>query len=261
MRTFRNPFFNWLAEHPVAASFALVGLCILLLAVLPILLYLLPIRKVPLVYNVRNLQNRWKTTLATALAFTLVTALLTFMLSFVKGMDRLTESSGHPGNVLVLSDGATDEAFSNLPPFSAQLLPADLQKEIVTVQADPNDAESRKFLISQEVYVVVMYMVPNAAAGSRARRFVQLRGMDDIQVAALVHDVKLAHGDWPNAAGVRQLEGTDTAKEIVIGSGVARHLRQRRRQGNAHARRHRHPRTRQMGRLRRHGGRDQHVWI
>jgi len=46
--------------------------------------------------------------------------------------------------------------------------------------------------------------------------------MNDIEVAAAVHEVRLAHGDWPNAAGVRQLEGDETAKEIVIGSGVAR---------------------------------------
>src|SRR5438105_2492915 len=105
MRTFRNPFLNWLVEHPGLAMFALVGLTLLLLTVLPILLYLLPIRKVPIVYNLRNLQNRWKTTIVTALAFTLVTGLLTFMLTFVKGMDRLIESSGNPDNIMILSDG------------------------------------------------------------------------------------------------------------------------------------------------------------
>src|SRR4029077_19465829 len=101
MRAFRNPFLNWIAEHPVGAGFALIGVLLLLLTILPILLYLTPIRKVPLVYNIRNLQNRWKTTLVTALAFTLVTGLLTFMLSFVKGMDRLIENSGDPANVMV----------------------------------------------------------------------------------------------------------------------------------------------------------------
>src|SRR5438132_10672022 len=70
--------------------------------------------KVPLRYNVRNLAVRWKTTLMTGLAFTLVVGLLTVMLAFVNGMRRLTENSGHPENVVVLSEGATDEAFSNL---------------------------------------------------------------------------------------------------------------------------------------------------
>src|SRR5438105_12899787 len=71
-----------------------------------------PVPKVPLSYNVRSLSLRWKTTVMTALAFTLVTALLIVMLAFVNGMNRLTEGSGQPGNVLVLSDGATDEVMS-----------------------------------------------------------------------------------------------------------------------------------------------------
>src|SRR5262245_55269803 len=70
--------------------------------------------RVPLGYNIRNLIVRWRVTLLTALAFTLVIGLLTVMMAFVNGMYRLTESSGQPGNVIVLSDGATDELFSNL---------------------------------------------------------------------------------------------------------------------------------------------------
>jgi ABC-type lipoprotein release transport system permease subunit len=209
-----------MAAHPILTAFGLVGLVIIVL----MLLYLLPIRKVPLRYNLRNLQNRWMTTLVTALAFTLVTGLLTGMLAFVKGMDRLIESSGHPGNVLVLSDGATDEAFSNLPSFVAQMLPSHLQKEIVTVQSDASDPTSKTFLVSQEVYIVVMYMIPNPDPGARQRRFVQMRGMSDMGVASLVHEVKLAKGEWPSASGVRDLGGGDTALEVVVGAGVARTL-------------------------------------
>ncbi|MBI2808502.1 MAG: ABC transporter permease [Planctomycetes bacterium] len=215
MRTLRNPFLNWLVEHPTAAGFAVVGAGIVLLALLPILLYVLPIRKVPLRYNLRNLQNRWKTTLVTALAFTFVTGLLTGMLSFVRGMDRLTESSGHPGNVIVLSDGATDEAFSNLPPMAVEQLPRDLQREV-------QKTEDGQWLFSKEVYVIVMYMIPNPSAGGRERRFVQMRGLDNIPVAAAVHDVKLAVGDWPREPFVRKVDGFGNAKEIVIGHGVAR---------------------------------------
>src|SRR2546421_1033845 len=72
------------------------------------------VRRVPFSYNLRNLLVRWKTTLLTALAFTLVVALMTVMLAFVNGMYRLTQGSGQPGNVMVLSDGATAQAFSNL---------------------------------------------------------------------------------------------------------------------------------------------------
>jgi putative ABC transport system permease protein len=209
MRTFRNPFLNWIAEHPGLAGLALVGLVLIVLTILPILLYLTPIRKVPLVYNIRNLQNRWKTTLVTALAFTLVTGLLTFMLSFVKGMDRLIDSSGGPDNVMVLSDGATDEAFSNLPDYDVKLLPGDLQREVL--------------LFSKEVYVVVMYMIPNPPPGSRPRRFVQMRGLDNMEVAAEIHGVKLMEGHkFVSGAGAKEIGDNQFAKEIVIGHGIAR---------------------------------------
>src|SRR5215468_6779183 len=85
-----------------------------LAGVLVFLILLIVISKVPLGYNIRNLFVRWPITLLTALAFTLVVGLLTVMLAFVNGMSRLTEGSGHPGNVMILSDGATDELFSNL---------------------------------------------------------------------------------------------------------------------------------------------------
>jgi putative ABC transport system permease protein len=206
MRTFRNPFLNAIAENPGTTTFAALAI----LAMVPVGIYMLSPHKVPLRYNLRNLQNRWKTTLITALAFTLVIALLTFMLSFVKGMDRLIESSGNPGNIIVLSDGATDEAFSNLPDYSVEKLPADLQAEVV--------------LFAKEVYVVVMYMIPNATAGGRSRRFVQLRGLDNIRVAAEIHGVTLGSGEWPSDIAVRKIGANeaDNAKEIAVGHGVAR---------------------------------------
>src|SRR5215467_10546964 len=67
--------------------------------------------RVPLSYNFRNLVVRWRTTLLTALAFTLVVGLMTVMLAFVNGMYALTKGSAVAGNVIVLADGATDEVF------------------------------------------------------------------------------------------------------------------------------------------------------
>src|SRR5579863_364672 len=121
---------TWISAHPGQASVAGALLVVLLLACVPLVLSALPIRRVPLRYNLRNLQIRWRTTLVTGLAFTFVTALLTIMLSFVTGMNRLTDGSGHPGNVVVLSDGATDEAFSKLSYMSTEELPDKLQRMI-----------------------------------------------------------------------------------------------------------------------------------
>ena len=213
MRTFRNPLLNWLAEHPGVLGWILFAL----LLALPIFLYFLPIRKVPLRYNLRNLQARWITTLVTALVFTAVTGLLMTMLAFVKGMERLTEGTGDERNVVVLVDGATDEVFSNLVPFSVKLLPDELQHEVQYSQLYADEP-----LAVQEVYVLVTYMIPNPIPGGQQRRFVQMRGIDKPAVAAEIHGLELAHGDWPSSAGVHKLDDGDTAPEIVLGNGVAR---------------------------------------
>ncbi len=213
MRTFRNPLLNWLAEHPGVIGWTVFAL----LLALPLFLYLLPIRKVPLRYNLRNLQARWITTLVTALVFTAVTGLLITMLAFVKGMERLTEGTGDERNVVVLADGATDEVFSNLVPFSVKLLPDELQREVQNSQLYADEP-----LAVQEVYVLVTYLIPNPIPGGQQRRFVQMRGIDKPAIAAELHGIELAHGDWPSAAGVRKLDDGDTAPEIVLGNGVAR---------------------------------------
>ena len=89
-------------------------LLILLGISLGLVLLLLVINRVPLSYTLRNLSLRWRTTLMTALAFTMVVGLMVVMLAFTTGMQRMTEGSGQPGNVVILAEGAIDEAFSNL---------------------------------------------------------------------------------------------------------------------------------------------------
>src|SRR6185503_9506614 len=85
---------------------------VLLLIYATDLLFLFFIVKVPIQYNLRNLVVRWRTTVLTGLAFTVVVALMTVMLAFLVGLNHMTSSSGVPGNVFVLSEGSTDELFS-----------------------------------------------------------------------------------------------------------------------------------------------------
>jgi putative ABC transport system permease protein len=175
--------------------------------------------KVPLKYNVRNLVVRWPTTLLTAFAFTLVIALLTVMLAFVNGMYRLTAGSGHPGNVMVLADGATDELFSNLS-----------YGDIGDVERSPlvlHDEHGRA-LSSAETYIVVNQPIPGAKAGGRQRRFVQVRGIDDPVMAGQVHGLPLHEGGaWFSPAGVDTVREGDRAEPViqaVLGEGIAREL-------------------------------------
>jgi ABC-type antimicrobial peptide transport system permease subunit len=180
-----------------------------------LLLALAVLGKVPLKYNVRNLLVRWKTTLLTALAFTLVVALMTVMMAFVNGMYRLTEGSGQPGNVVVLSDGSTDEAFSNL---------AFRDCSDVEWHADVLRDSAGRPLASWEVYLIINQPVEGHAAG-RKKRFLQVRGLDDPARAGVVHGLELHEGGaWFSPAGVQPLGSGRPAIQAVLGEGIAREL-------------------------------------
>ncbi|MCA9268479.1 MAG: ABC transporter permease [Planctomycetales bacterium] len=174
---------------------------------------------IPISYNVRNLLVRWPATLMTAAAFTMVIGLLVVMLAFVNGMAKLTESSGRADNLIILSEGATDESFSNLG-----------YSDTGDIENDPHvlrDGDTR--LVSKETYFVVNQPIDNAAPGRPKRRFLQLRGVDDPQISGRVHDLKLvAGGAWFSPAGVRALPGAAPgaapAIEVVVGSGIAGEL-------------------------------------
>src|SRR6516164_3084207 len=141
-----------------------VGFFLLLFVALAI------VGKVPLKYNLRNLVVRWPITLLTVIVFLVVAVLLTIMMAFVNGMYRLTEGSAQPGNVVVLSDGATDELFSNLGYGDT----SDLERDPPNIQHD----EQGRPLASWELYLVVNQPVPDSSPvfkGGRRRRFLQLR--------------------------------------------------------------------------------------
>jgi ABC-type lipoprotein release transport system permease subunit len=171
-----------------------------------LLLALLAFGRVPLTYNLRNLIVRWKTTVITGLAFTLVIGVLVVMLAFINGMDRMCLGTGNPGNVLIMSDGANDELVSTIPKdVRVETLPSWLQDQIAK--------EGKNFLASYEVYVVTSQPRPNALErGGPQNRFVQMRGIKDPAIAARIHDVHLKDGRWFKLTG---------EPEVVLGEGIA----------------------------------------
>ncbi len=179
-------------------------------------------RGIPLRYNTRNLSARWLTTLLTAFAFFVVIGLFTAMLGFVNGMYRLTLGSGQPGNVIILSERATDEVVSNLSP--ADIGDLEMQPGILQENGRP--------LASRETYMVINQPIPRASGRRSTRRFVQVRGVDDPQLSGGVHNLSLLPGgSWFSDAGVREAAGaTSSAQEgrsvieAVLGEGVAREL-------------------------------------
>jgi ABC-type lipoprotein release transport system permease subunit len=201
----------------------------------------IPGPNVPLNYNLRNIRQRWLTTLFTAVAFTMVIGPLVFMMAFVNGMNTLTENSGRPGNVMLLKSGSTDESFSDLPSTADVLrLPSDTRNQILK----NNKGE---WLATKEVYLIVNQPIPNAPPSGKQRRFVQMRGIDNPVIAAQVHGIVLQEGRWFSQQGVQSLPSTagtvdpldlersrlaaafglavpppnDRAIEVVIGAGIA----------------------------------------
>jgi putative ABC transport system permease protein len=188
------------------------------------LVILLFIGKVPLAYNLRNVRVRWKTNVMTAFAFAAVIGLLTFLLAFVNGMNNLTENTGVPGNVFVLSDGSTDELFSNLgygdlDNVERVLVDLDekdrpLKTPVRVKQVEQNGKPVT--LASRETYYAINQPIPNS--DPPRRRFVQLRSLENAFVAAAVHNIELyPGGQWFGSSGVND----KSQIQCVLGEGVA----------------------------------------
>ncbi|HYH66385.1 MAG TPA: ABC transporter permease [Urbifossiella sp.] len=218
---------------------------------------LLLIGRVPLAYNFRNLVVRWRIAGLTALAFTVVVGLLVALLAFVNGMYKLNEGTGIPGNVFVLSDGATDELFSNLGygntdnafgqvvtlDAEGNPLPAPVRVARVVKEKDgtlrrlkgneePPAGTPAAYLASKEIYFVVSQPVPMKEGEQPRRRLLNMRAVDDAAVAATVHNISLYDGgQWFTSTGVRQLptrernaDGSPRVRnyvECVLGEGAA----------------------------------------
>ncbi len=180
-----------------------------------ILLALFAIGKIPLSYNFRNLTVRWKTTLMTALAFTAVIALLTVMMAFVHGMKKLTEQTGQPGNVLIMSDGATDEIISNL--LIGDLAEIENLPAVVRQNGRP--------MASRETFMVANQPIKDETNDRPKRRFLQVRGIEDPQMTADVHALELLPGgSWFSEAGVQEVKNSTPLVQAVLGEGVAYEL-------------------------------------
>jgi putative ABC transport system permease protein len=153
---------------------------------------------IPLSYSFRNLRVRWKTTLMTASAFTLVVAALVVMLAFIHGVEEACAASGEPENVLLLAKGDNDEVMSRLD-------------HVVASQVENMRWVARDFanqpLASRELFMALQHQ--DAKTG--AYRFLQLRGV--LPVAFRVHTVVQVTAGQAFRAG---------QSEMMIGKGVQR---------------------------------------
>jgi ABC-type antimicrobial peptide transport system permease subunit len=95
-----------------------------------------------------------------------------------------------------------------------------------------NSAEGKLENLRPGDYVWIAYeerqgvAVATEVRGSNRRRFVQVRGIEDVLVAARVHGLALVAGKWFGSEGVVPLRGKsdETAVQAVIGEGFAQEL-------------------------------------
>lgn len=129
---------------------------------------------IPLSYSYRNLRVRWKTTLMTASAFTLVVAALVVMLAFIRGIEEACAASGESENVLLLAKGDNDEVMSRLDHVVAS--------QAENTRGVARDAANQP-LASRELFMVLQHQDEKTGA----YRFLQLRGV--LPAAFRVHTV------------------------------------------------------------------------
>jgi ABC-type antimicrobial peptide transport system permease subunit len=179
---------------------------------------LLLVNRVPLNYTLRNLTVRWITSALTLLAFIIVVGLMVVMLAFTTGMKRMTEDTGEPTNVLVLSEGSDDEVVSTITAEAA----GDLEGLPLVASAD-----AKTKLASRESYLIVNQPVLNLRPGKPRGRFLQVRGVVDVGLACRVHDVQVHDGGaWFSQAGTQANPDPKEQNliQVVLGEGIAQAL-------------------------------------
>jgi hypothetical protein len=154
----------------------------------------------------------------------------------------------------VLSEGSTDELFSNLafgdvnnittlvitedeknqplprPVGVLQLIPGPDGKPLVgpdgkvvplPPDAPPAVREMAPYLASYETYLVMNQAIPTKPGEAQRRRFLQVRALKDVHLAAAVHNIELHPGGaWFNPQSVVQADGK-TYLACTIGEGAA----------------------------------------
>jgi putative ABC transport system permease protein len=185
---------------------------------------------VPFAYSYRNLLVRWRTTLVTAVCFTLVVTALIIMLAFLGGVESICTESGQAENVLCLQKGVTDEVLSRMD--------HQLVSQIEATAGVLRDGEQR--MSSPELFMVIIqkqdigdatmyqvrgvqpvaFQVHNRVRIVRGRMF-RRHSRDVILGAAIARTLELGPGDelpignavW-DVAGVLEADGSAFESEI-----------------------------------------------
>jgi putative ABC transport system permease protein len=136
----------------------------------------------PLTYNIRNVFVRWRATVATVLGVALVVAVYILVQSLAVGLEKSSQNTGDPRNVLIVRKGSTAESSSQITREQFRLLPY--------LPQVARDALGRS-LISADVIVLVT--LPRR--GGQGEAHVLFRGISAVGMQ-LRPQVSLLRGRW-----------------------------------------------------------------
>ncbi len=77
-------------------------------------IYLVLTSPIPLHYNIRNVFVRWRSTLATILGIGLVVAVYMIMQTMSAGLEKTSQNTGDPRNIMLVRKGSTAESSSQV---------------------------------------------------------------------------------------------------------------------------------------------------
>lgn len=136
----------------------------------------------PLKYHVRSVFVRWRSTLATILGVALVVAVYVLVQALAVGLEKSSQSTGDPGNVLITRKGSTAESSSQVTLEQTKIL--QFYPEIA------RDAQGQPLLSSD---VLTLINLPRRNLAGEAN--VLVRGVSPIG-RTLRAQVRLAEGRW-----------------------------------------------------------------
>jgi putative ABC transport system permease protein len=136
----------------------------------------------PITYNVRNVFVRWRATLATILGVALVVAVYVLIQSMAAGLEKSSQNTGDPRNVMIVRKGSTAESSSQVK-----------REQFKLIEYLPGIALDAKGhpLVSGDV--VVLITLPRRQNSGEAN--VMLRGISPAGVQ-LRPQVGLVEGRW-----------------------------------------------------------------
>jgi putative ABC transport system permease protein len=152
----------------------------------------------PLKYNFRNVFVRWRATLATVMGIALVVAVFVLVQSLAAGLEKSSQNTGDPRNVMVARKGSTAESSSQIT--------REQYRNILYLPHIARAADGRPLVTAD---VVILVNLPRRE--DRGEANVTLRGLTPLGME-LRPQVRLTQGRW----------FTPGKREAVVSEKVAR---------------------------------------